>query len=216
MRATPTAPPFGWHRPHVGIVTREHARRSGRHAARRHRLSDDGPPAPGPVHQLHRGPGARTNLQATAARPLLSRSQVLPGRWFVREGPSASIRSARHGLGLSRVSHRPLNPVTTASPSRRREARRPTSGRRSTGLVRSRETTAREARSLAWRPRTPFGGGGTDIDATPGTAGAAIAGEGATSTGGVAAVARAPRWPRSTAVPPRHLTGRLIGGAHRR
>ena len=37
----------------------------------------------------------------------------------------------------------------------------------------------------------------------------------ATSTGGVAAVALAPRWPRPTAVPPRHRAGRP-GGAHRR
>ena len=61
-------------------------------------------------------------------------------------------------------------------------------------------------------PRTPFGGGGTDIDTTPGTAGAAIAGEGTGDP--MSASALAPRWLRPTAVPPRHLAGRP-GGAHR-
>ena len=51
-------------------------------------------------------------------------------------------------------------------------------------------------------PRTPFGGGGIDIDTPPGTPGRRSRERGGTSTGGVSAVALAPRWPRPTAVPP--------------
>ena len=69
-----------------------------------------------------------------------------------------------HGAGASLLDERLAGTSVRRQPPRR---------------VSSARATRRPCRLIARvAPRTPFGGGGTDIDTTPGTAGAVIAGEG--------------------------------------